>query len=64
MGAKIEDNMEEYFVAKETSYLEDVKEVMSELREEDKESQSIVRGENKEKMVAENDAQIMLKMML
>jgi len=45
LGAKVEENMEEYFVAKETRYLEDVKEVMSELREEDKESQNIAGGE-------------------
>ena len=45
LGAKIEDNTEEYFVAMETSYLEDVKEVMSELREEDKEPQTIAGGE-------------------
>ena len=45
LGAKIEEDMEEYFGAKETRYLEDVKEVMSELREEDKESQNIAGGE-------------------
>ena len=45
LGAKIEDNMEEYFVAQEASCLEDVKEVMSKLREEDKEPQSIAGGE-------------------